>query len=73
MYENNIFRFATKEISQDAIVAWLANCYKFEETKEIGKKFIKEFILENDEEIKKIKVIKQYHRWKQKLIRKLIQ
>ena len=60
--ENNIFKFATKELSQDATVAWLADCYRFKETKEIGEKFIKEFILEKDEEIKKVKIIRQYHK-----------
>ena len=60
--ENNIFKFATKELSQDATVAWLADCYRFKETKEIGEKFIKEFILEKDEEIKEVNIIRQYHK-----------
>lgn len=60
--ENNIFKYATKELSQDATVAWLVDCYHFKETKEIGEKFIKEFILEKDEEIKEVKIIRQHYK-----------
>ncbi len=60
--ENNIFKFATKELAQDAVVAWLANCYNFNSTKEIGEVFIRKFILGNDyENIKSIEIERSFH------------
>ena len=61
--ENNIFDYATKELSQDAVVAWLANCYNCSSTKEIGEMFIKKFILGNDyENINRIEIKRSFHR-----------
>ena len=63
--ENNIFNFATKELAQDAVVAWLANCYNSDSTKEkeIGEVFIRKFILENDyENIYSIEIKRAFHR-----------
>ena len=57
--ENNIFKFATKELSQDAFLAWLINWYSIEENAENKaiKKCAKEFlwkILEKKEKWKKL-------------------
>lgn len=37
----NIFEFATKELSQDAVLLYLADCFNYEETREIGKAFLR--------------------------------
>ncbi len=57
--ENNIFKFATKELSQDAFLAWLINWYSIKENAENKaiKKCVKEFlwkILEKKEKWKKL-------------------
>lgn len=36
--ENNIFQFATKELSQDALIAWLINWINYKENKELYNK-----------------------------------
>ena len=48
--KNNLFDFATKELSQDAIICWLINCFN-DENREIGEYFIKKFIFKNKKEI----------------------
>ena len=53
--ENNIFYYAkNKEFTNDIAIAWLINCYKYEKTKDIGKKFIEEFIFENKEKVEEV-------------------
>ena len=53
--ENNIFEYAKKkEFTQDIAIAWLINCYKYEKTRDIGKKFIEKFIFENKEEVEEV-------------------
>ena len=44
MQKNNIFRFASKELSQDAFLAWLINWVNIDEDLEI-KKLAKEFLI----------------------------
>lgn len=48
--KNNLFDFATKELSQDAIICWLINCFN-DENREIGEYFIKKFIFKYKKEI----------------------
>lgn len=50
-FKNNLFDFATKELSQDAIICWLINCFN-DENREIGEYFIKNFIFKDKKEIK---------------------
>ena len=59
--ENNLFSFATKELSQDAIIAWLINKSCVNETDKTGKNFLCNLMgwdTQKDFEIKK--VIRQY-------------
>lgn len=63
MNGNNIFKYATKELSQDAILCYIIAGYNYEDKyhKKIAKKFIERFIFdnENQSEIKNICNIKQ--------------
>ena len=56
----NLFQWATKELSQDAVLLYLADCYNYEETKIVGEKFLHTFY---GEFVKPDKVysIKQYY------------
>ena len=56
----NLFEYATKELSQDAILLYLADCFNDKEKKQIGKKFLKTFY-GNIDGLKKVYSIKQYH------------
>lgn len=46
--DTNIFKYATKELSQDAFIAWLCANYNDEKLGEISKKFIAFLANEND-------------------------
>lgn len=50
----NIFDYATKEFTQDAMICWFLSCLKRNdvEVKEIGKKFLTEFVFKEQEEFK---------------------
>ena len=54
----NLFDYATKELSQDAFLRWLFESWKDEEVKPVVKCLLKEFC-NLDEEIKEIKTIAQ--------------
>ena len=56
--ENNIFKFATKELSQDAFLAWLVNWINIPRNKEnndiknLAKEFVRNIIKEKEEWVK---------------------
>jgi hypothetical protein len=60
----NIFEFATKELTQDAVFLYLADCYNDEQTHDIGLHFLKEFYKNGFDEskLKHVYPIKQYHK-----------
>ena len=65
MIQNNIFSYATKELSQDAFLCWLANWYNYDESplKELAEVFIRKILTEAKVEVKSIdtvEVLKQY-------------
>lgn len=66
MNRPNIFNYAKKELSMDAMVCWLLQCVKCDEPyKSIGEDFIKSFIFNNEAEAKDIRLLmleKQCHR-----------
>ena len=51
--QNNIFKFATKELSQDAVICWMLNWVKFPESElhQLGKEMFA-LLGENDIDIK---------------------
>ena len=62
---NNIFRYATKELSQDAFLCWLANWYNYDSPlKSLSKEFV-DLIMSRagvpDSELKSISVLRQYN------------
>ena len=63
MNENNLFRFATKELSQDAFLCWCLNFYNYHDSslKELSKDILTK-ILPNKifDNIKEIKIIRQF-------------
>ena len=56
----NIFEFATKELSQDALLLYLADCYNDERKQKIGELFIQSFFETDITGLQKIYPIKQY-------------
>ena len=42
--ENNLFKYATKELSQDAFICWCINFINYQDNKEIGKKMLQKFL-----------------------------
>ena len=61
MAENNLFSFATKELSQDAIIAWLINKSCVNETDKTGKNFLCNLMgWETSEKFEITNVIRQY-------------
>lgn len=64
MEENNIFKFATKELSQDAFIAWCINWINYKDSKlySLAKRILND--ISNDKfnvnEIKNVKIIRQY-------------
>lgn len=59
--ENNLFSFATKELSQDAIIAWLINKSCVNATDETGRNFLCNLMgWETSEKFKITNVIRQY-------------
>ena len=63
MAENNLFSFATKELSQDAIIAWLINksCESTDNKNDVGKEFLRDLMGWDSRIDFKIKnVIRQY-------------
>ena len=62
---NNIFKYATKELSQDAFLCWLANWYNYESPlKNLSKEFV-DLIMskagEQDFKLRSISVLRQYN------------
>lgn len=62
---NNIFRYATKELSQDAFLCWLADWYNYDSPlKSLAKEFV-DLIMSrasvHDFELKSISVLRQYN------------
>lgn len=59
--ENNLFSFATKELSQDAIIAWLINKSCVNETDKTGENFLCNLMgWDTQKDFKIKKVIRQY-------------
>lgn len=62
---NNIFRYATKELSQDAFLCWLANWYNYDSPlKSLSNEFVELIMSRNgvrDFELKSISVLRQYN------------
>ncbi|MCR5186511.1 MAG: PD-(D/E)XK nuclease family protein [Clostridia bacterium] len=58
--ENNLFKYATKELSQDAFICWCINFINYQgATKEIGKKMLRIFLpkeIESDIDLDNAKV-----------------
>lgn len=63
--KNNIFRYATKELSQDAFLCWLANWYNYDSPlKSLAKEFISLIMsrtVVRDFELKNVAVLRQYN------------
>ena len=62
---NNIFKYATKELSQDAFLCWLANWYNYDSPlKNLSKEFV-DLIMSRtgvvDFELKSLSVLRQYN------------
>ena len=57
----NIFEFATSELSQDAVLLYLADCYNYEATKKIGEKFLQIFDC-NIDNLDKVYPLKQFNK-----------
>ena len=63
----NIFDFASKELTQDAMLSWFLECLRSTDNtiKAIGKQFLKEFVFNNSisiEEADLIECSRQYHK-----------
>lgn len=63
--KNNIFRYATKELSQDAFLCWLANWYNCDSPlKSLSKEFVTLIMSRagvHDFELKSIAILRQYN------------
>ena len=66
--KNNIFDFATKELSQDALLCWLINGINYEENKELydkAKIFLNHILKEYDKKLEidvySVKIYRQYY------------
>ena len=62
---NNIFKYATKELSQDAFLCWLANWYNYDSPlKTLSKEFV-DLIMSRagvrNFELRSISVLRQYN------------
>jgi hypothetical protein len=63
----NIFHYATKELTQDAIICWLLECLSSSDSsvRETGKEFLRQFVFKNKISINEAELIecsKQYHK-----------
>lgn len=63
--KNNLFQYATKELSQDALLCWLANWYNYDgPLKTLSEDFIRMIVSRNKKtafDIKKVTVLRQYN------------
>jgi short-subunit dehydrogenase len=66
MEKNNLFKYATKELSQDAMICWIANWYNFKSPlSELSKKFINLIMNKHgypDFALGSVRVFRQYGR-----------
>lgn len=57
--ENNLFKYATKEFSQDAFICWCINWINYSVNKKVGKKMLQKFLpkeIESDIDLNNAKV-----------------
>lgn len=66
MMKNNIFSFATSELSQDAMICWVCNNFNTEEKNSklynLAMDVIKSFLIDRNVEINHIKIFRQIYR-----------
>lgn len=55
----NIFEFATKELSQDAVFCYILDCFNFAEKREIAKIFLELINFKDIDKIEKITIVRQ--------------
>ena len=60
---NNIFKFATPELSQDAFICWCINFFNYDcNLKKLSIDLLKKFNIKNIDKIDSIKILKQFQK-----------